>query len=199
MKSYLQFISEATYVVVPHQPWNDAVGTTNAQRIDAAKQVYADAYDIAIKAKPHLDAILKRAASGAFIDKVVLRNKPASQIKDLLRGAVLMKTEDEVNDAVDRLLRTQKIVEYEKKNRGEDKTFGYYGSHHFTILIDSLMVEVQVMTQRLWSYKEWGHEIYTQYRSSGGPDLKGMRMSKQIFDKGNHSPQTFKRAGIDRW
>lgn len=71
-------------------------------------------------------------------DKTEGRGKNLANIGDIVRGALLLQTDDEVNETVKSLKKSlgSKVVGYEVKDKGGDATFGYYGSHHFDIMID---------------------------------------------------------------
>lgn len=120
--------------------------------------------------------------------KVVKRGKKLTQIGDLVRGAILFKNPEEVEMFVEEFRRKNKalISDYEFKKRGKDPQFGYFGSHHLDLMIDGLVVELQVMTKKLWSYKEAAHEIYKNLRDADRvADTFDSRLSKMLFDLGN--------------
>lgn len=128
-----------------------------------------------------------------IIDKVYNRGRSIASLGDIVRGAILFETKKEADDFVAGLIRKNKqmVVDYEEKKRGEDRTYGYYGSHHLDLNIDGLYVELQVMTRKLWSYKEAAHDIYKANRSSGSdPDNFDTHMSKKIFDLGNRANES---------
>ena len=120
----------------------------------------------------------------SIIDKAVDRARGFGELNDLVRGAVLLDNKAEADDFVKRFMRknSRAVVGYEEKKRGEDNTYGYYGSHHIDLNIDGIIVELQVMTKKLWQYKEVAHDIYTSNRSKGtGPDAFDRHTSKKIF------------------
>jgi len=126
----------------------------------------------------------------SFLDKVVFRKYSPNKITDVVRSAVLVNTENDINVVKKAIIRKFKVIEYEIKEDGEDKEFGYYGSHHFLVEIDSVLVEIQVMTRRLWAYKEEAHKIYDKYRSSDkivdrSVEVADKKLSKRIFNAGN--------------
>lgn len=125
----------------------------------------------------------------SIIDKVIDRGKNLIEVPDLVRGATIFKHKDEMEAFVKNMNRKgSDIVEYEYKERGGDKKFGYWGTHHFDFKIDGLLVELQVSTRKLWNYKRVGHEIYKKWRSSDTkPDPFDIHRSKKIFDMGNLS------------
>lgn len=125
----------------------------------------------------------------SIIDKAILRKKGIMTINDLVRGALLMQTKKEADDFVKNFIRKNKnvVVGYEEKKRGQDNTYGYYGSHHLDLNLNGIIVELQVMTKKLWAYKEEAHKIYTKNRSkiSQAVDKFDMFTSKKIFSLAN--------------
>ena len=124
----------------------------------------------------------------SVIDKAISRKKGFMSINDLVRGAVLFRQQSDMDDFVKRFTRKNAsiLVEAEHKARGGDATYGYYGSHHFSLNIDGIIVELQVMTQKLWAYKHAAHQIYTSTRSKAeGPSKQDKHLSKELFSRGN--------------
>lgn len=125
----------------------------------------------------------------ALADKIYNRGKRAEKITDVIRCAILARTEDDVKEIVRLINRNHHVYEYEFKEMGGDKKFGYYGSHHFLVKLSTneFLAEIQVMTNRLWAFKEVGHQIYSKYRSGEIKDdfEKVQKDSKAIFAKGN--------------
>tara|TARA_Y100001951_G_C11298063_1_gene277523 strand:- start:43046 stop:43318 length:273 start_codon:yes stop_codon:yes gene_type:complete len=68
---------------------------------------------------------------------------------------------------------------------GSDPTYGYYGSEHFSLDIEGFTIELQAMTQKLWHYKSYAHDIYNKTRSKGKVSKEDMYMSKKLFKLGN--------------
>lgn len=134
-------------------------------------------------------------------NKVLERGKGVSNIGDIVRGALLLPSEEAVNDCVNSLKKRlgSMIVGYEFKSRGSDPTFGYYGSHHFDIQIDGLVTELQVMTTKLWNYKGAAHDIYNSNRTKisrgGSVSRRDSYDSKKIFSLGNRS--NLRREDLD--
>jgi hypothetical protein len=125
----------------------------------------------------------------SIIDKAVVRKKGLLALNDLVRGAVLLETKEDADDYVKTFIRKNKssVIWYEEKQRGQDKEYGYYGSHHIDLIINGLVVELQVMTKKLWSYKEAAHQIYNANRSKqdGSVSKEDQYDSKKIFSLGN--------------
>jgi hypothetical protein len=127
----------------------------------------------------------------SLVSKVVKRGKKLSEVGDLVRCAILFGTKEEADEFVNRVRRTAQVVGYEEKKAGSDKQYGYYGSHHIDLQINGLTVEMQVMTKKLWKYKEVAHGIYNKYRDTGGkPSKDDAQWSQSIFNIANkHSGQ----------
>lgn len=126
----------------------------------------------------------------SVIDKAVNRRRGFGGLGDLVRGAVLFDTKEDADAFVKKFVHKNKskITNYEEKVRGNDPVYGYYGSHHIDLNIDGLFVELQVMTRKMWNYKEVAHQIYDKYRSAdGGPDKFDSNLSKRIFTVANES------------
>lgn len=104
----------------------------------------------------------------SLADKVIERNKPLNQIGDIVRGAILFNDASVAQDFVNDIRRKHSglVIDYEFKEMGKDKEFGYYGSHHLDLLIKGMTVELQVTTKKLWAYKEQAHKIYDELRSA---------------------------------
>lgn len=119
--------------------------------------------------------------------KVVERGKPATGLSDLVRSAVLFDTYDEVKEFVDHFVKKYHayIVDKETKKAGTDKVYGYFGSYHLGVMINGLLCEIQVMTKKLWAFKDRAHGIYNKYRDGGKPDTLDATRSKHIFRLGN--------------
>lgn len=123
----------------------------------------------------------------SIISKVVDRGKSFKDLGDLIRGALLFDTQDDLNQFVKDFSRKESgiIVKYEEKTKGSDPTYGYYGSHHFDLNIDGFVIELQAMTQRLWKFKEPAHDIYNMTRDNGGLSKADQMLSKRLFSMGN--------------
>jgi len=132
--------------------------------------------------------------------KVIARKKPLQGIGDLVRGALLFEFKEEADKFVKDFRRKHAnlIIKYDEKQKENKNSFGYYGSHHFKLALNGILVELQVMTNKLWSYKEAGHEYYNKYRDAG-TDAKVSRSdiaaSQGTFFKGNRPK--FKRESVE--
>jgi putative nucleotidyltransferase with HDIG domain len=188
-------LNEKKIVTSGAQPWGDIKEKTD-EEVD---RVYKIAKDYAEKAKGDLNRVLKRAATNnakiligikplnSFGDKVINRNRKASEIHDVLRSAILVQTPEDVQKVRKAIEKRSAIFRVEEKEKGKDKEFGYYGSVHFNIKLKGIIVEIQVMTKKLWTLKDWAHEFYNKWRSAKKTDefKKDARLSKSIFSKGN--------------
>lgn len=136
--------------------------------------------------------LTQKKSRSSIINKAVDRKKSLTGMGDLTRGAVLFRTRREVDAYVDHLRRNHanRIVDYEHKARGTDTQFGYHGSHHFTISNPSgVNSELQVMTKRLWNFKEPAHEIYNRNRvNPEATPRPERRRSLAMFTAGNREP-----------
>lgn len=200
----------ATAEMIP-QFWGDVPEEASDKEKQAAK-IYNAAASVAKSLKHKFLSWLRMASQGirnakilvdvksmeAFLDKVLKRGKAASTITDVLRSAILTETDDGTNTVVKNIKKRFKVAKYDKKEPGTDPAFGYHGSHHFKVLVEpvgqqrgtpGIFAEIQVMTRRLWAYKEEAHLIYQKYRSVKDADEKIKKMdqalSKLLFQKAN--------------
>lgn len=123
----------------------------------------------------------------SLVDKVVDRKRPLLQIADIVRGALIFDDESVLQDFVSDIRRkfSSVIDDYEFKEMGKDKEFGYYGSHHFDLMIGGMLVELQITTKKLWAYKAAAHKIYT--------DLRSEKSARERQDKYDNLPDSIKR------
>lgn len=114
------------------------------------------------------DVLSQIKALKGLKSKAISRGKPLTKIGDIVRGAILFETNEEVDMYIENFRRkfSRNIAEYEFKAEGSDPKFGYFGSHHIDMMVDGLVVELQVMTKRLWTYKEKAHDIYVKMRDA---------------------------------
>jgi hypothetical protein len=178
------------------QPWGKAKDKSD----EDVERLYNVARGYAEKAKGDLNRLLKRSATAnakilidiksldSFADKIVNRGHDAEKIVDVLRSAVLVASPEEVDKVTKAIEKKSAVYKIDKKSKGGDETYGYYGSVHMQLKVKGIIVEVQVMTKKLWAMKNWGHEIYNKWRSKDRdtPEFeKDKRLSKIIFSKGN--------------
>jgi len=217
----------------PKQPWlnieipKSASGDTiekAEKRLE--KQYKEEILPLVNKSKKEFLSILKKntPARGRFFtnvkklkslkSKVIDRKKYGSgRVHDILRATILTKDTDDLNSVVNKFKRNVKLHSYKNKKFGADKTYGYYGTHHFDIILKSgMMAEVIIATKKLGRDKEIAHNIYDELRGSNKKltdkekkdimaksklikikdDLsdkdkeKMLRKSKAIFRRGNY-------------
>jgi ppGpp synthetase/RelA/SpoT-type nucleotidyltranferase len=190
----------------PFQNWGNIDGNSKEEKLKNAEKLYKNALDVAKKAEQAFARTMKKntkmsdskvlvdiKSADSFVDKIVNRGKNAKKIHDLLRGAIICKTKEDVEYTVEKLKRNAVIHELEYKEYGQDKEYGYYGSYHFKIFIEGIIAEIQVMTRKLWSYKFEAHNIYDKYRSLDkeskefDQELKklDLQLSRELFQRGN--------------
>jgi ppGpp synthetase/RelA/SpoT-type nucleotidyltranferase len=139
----------------------------------------------------------------SFVDKAInrypLQGKGASDITDVLRSAILVSNQDEVEKTVKNIKKYFTVAKHKEKIEGNDPTYGYYGSHHFYVKIGKLFSEIQVMTKKLWSYKDEAHKIYNKYRSIKDADDRvkklDIELSKQLFKTANKDKKVGRKKG----
>jgi len=128
----------------------------------------------------------------SLISKVIIRRrKTLQQINDLVRATIMFSDQNDMDEFVNKLKRKKDIITgYEHKSFGADQTFGYYGSHHFSILLNGIECELQVMTKKLEAHKTVAHGIYDKYREMVPQGLtpsaaKEVRRSKGLYSRAN--------------
>lgn len=173
-------------------------------------EVYNLAYDkYAEKTKAELNRLLTKIGGSkakvltdikgdqSWVSKTYSR-KRGYNIDDLVRGALLVDSPEDLDRAVKAILKLgSDVMEHDVKERqtggDKDTDYGYFGSHHFAIRMKTgVVVEVQVMTKKLWNYKHEGHKIYTKLRDPGSnidPNVRAKEMdrSRGIFQLGNRA------------
>jgi (p)ppGpp synthase/HD superfamily hydrolase len=187
---------------ITSQPWSTS-NLKNKGREELQK-IYNEILDFVLKVKNEFVRLIHRAADkkedkvlfnikqfDSFIDKTAKRGKDPKQMSDIIRGAILGSTQDDVERIVKNLRKFGRIHKYEvKKLTGGDK-FGYYGSHHVDVQVGNVIAEIQVMTKRLWTYKKAAHDIYDELRSQTDAKIsdaevrKKLTRSRELFHLGN--------------
>src|SRR5665213_3323320 len=120
-------------------------------------------------------------------DKVVTRGRNASEIHDVLRGAVITKSNEDADKVINKLKDTGKVISHEHKEHSQDgKSSGYGGTHHVIMNFGGVHTEVQVMPKKIFNAKKDAHKIYKKYRSLKNPEShpdyeKDMEKSRSIF------------------
>lgn len=188
-------LSEAKYV----QPWvKDIKGKNPTEQYYIVRE-YAEAAKkefsrmgklVGSKAGKGVKVLVDVKSHDSWVDKIYLRKKNASTADDVLRGAILAKTAEQVDTIVMLLNKKFKVVDHDYKKEGGDKEFGYFGSHHMSVVMSNgVAVELQIMTKRLWTAKAPAHDVYNAYRSATGVDPKqkerDLQYSKALFKWGN--------------
>ena len=181
------------------QPWAKEIKDKNPT------EQYYIVREYAMKAKKEFNRMAKLVSSksgkgvkflvdmkshDSWVDKTYLRKKSASTADDVLRGAILAKTPDQVDMIISLLNKKFNVIDHDFKKQGDDKEFGYFGSHHMSIVMgNGVAVELQVMTKRLWTAKTVAHDVYNDYRTSTNVDPKqkerDLNYSKDLFKWGN--------------
>ncbi|PNX47990.1 MAG: hypothetical protein BV459_03230 [Thermoplasmata archaeon M11B2D] len=195
-----------------YQPWQGISGDTEEERRSSAESAWLQAHEKALEAEKTYSRLLKAVSPNntkilvdfksldSFIDKAVNRGKDPKQIHDVLRGAILVPEKHDVLDVVKRLKKRAVVQSYEYKDEKADPEYGYRGSHHFKIVVGDIIAEVQVMTKKLWAWKEEAHKIYTKYRSLKDYDAdikkRDLEYSKKIFNLANASKNRNKNKNI---
>ncbi len=135
----------------------------------------------------------------SIVSKVFTRGKQFSKLGDLVRGALLFQDQADLDNFVKDFERKNGslIKAVERKEKGGDKTYGYYGSIHYDLEINGFIVELQVMTTKLWNYKHSAHEIYTANREKAVPRKADLALSKKIFALGNKPRRLREHADFD--
>jgi len=182
------------------QPW--AADMPSKVDKKSASEIYDRIMKFVLAAKNEYVRLLRRAANNkddkilsdikslsSFINKTIDRGAKVGKITDVLRGAILASTQQDVDRIVKNIKKYSRVKEHRIKEFGSDKKYGYYGSHHFIVQVGEVLAEIQVMTKKLWTYKHVAHDIYTELRS--GSDLsdaevkKMLQTSKTMFRIGN--------------
>jgi ppGpp synthetase/RelA/SpoT-type nucleotidyltranferase len=124
-------------------------------------------------------------------DKVVKRNKPLSDVHDIVRGAVLTKNKEEADKVVNNIKKNAVVLKHEYKEHGnKDDSTGYGGVHHLVLDVNGVKTETQVMPKKIWDIQQHAHHIYQKYRSMKNPQLHpeyeaDMKKSKAMFGNVN--------------
>lgn len=194
------------------QPWSKDLELRQIDSLDPVKDKekldnlldkLLDKYIIPLKSK--FESSLKRAAtkdakiitgskSISSIKSKMQRGRKISNMGDLLRAAILVKTEEDAKTVLENMRKIFNIFQVEEKEKGSDTNFGYYGSYHCDVDFHNVICEVQIMTKRLWNYKDAGHSFYDKWREKikENPEVMNTqeykndaKMSKMVFDYGN--------------
>jgi ppGpp synthetase/RelA/SpoT-type nucleotidyltranferase len=173
------------FVSVPKQPWK-----TKEEALALAEKALPAFRRILMKAAP-ADSVVKYAIKPSeSIDDKLQRWKPAGRgidtMFDMLRGAILVRDGEEIQDTIHRLSRGPVVAKFEHKDEPKD-ALGYYGSYHIDLYLPEFKVvaEVQVMTKKLWAYKKEAHRIYKEQRGKPQIDPAAASKSRELYRVGN--------------
>jgi hypothetical protein len=148
---------------------------------------------IAGKVKDSKPMIAKPKPVKSIISKI-MRGKKLERMHDIIRGTIIVKSPEQMDDVHKYIKKYLPIWEIEEKKMGDDPDFGYYGSMHYKVeLPDGNLAEIQVMPRSLHNVKGEAHKIYAQLRTkiSREPEFKktaeyekARRASKRLFSRG---------------
>lgn len=144
--------------------------------------------------------VLVDVKSNKSIISKIIRKTPYGKMKDILRSAIIVQKQEDIPKVMDALRKNFSLYQLKTKEKKKD-ALGYYGSYHYIVDFNGVLIEVQLMTKRLWTYKELGHEVYNKWREqiAKNPNLlndpqyakdnealrKDIALSKRIFSRGN--------------
>ena len=151
------------------------------------------------KDKKRVKIILSVKSLNSLKSKVLEREKRLSDVKDLVRATILLNSDEDVQKLYKDIVRKKsEVIRCSEKKRGGDSLFGYYGSCHIIFCFQGLNVELQIMTRKLWSYKDSAHELYNKYRDEQSPtlDKSDLHISRLIFSKGNQKQHQYKHSEV---
>lgn len=199
----------------PTQPWGDLPPTIKndlrsdnsdirGKAIDLVKHIYDTAMDFVKSCKGAFNRMMQLEGQGgkvlisvksldSFLSKTLSRGKSPAEVHDVLRGAILLQTNEEVEKVAKTINKRYRVLEYDHKESPSNE-YGYFGSHHFKILVNgsggkSMIAELQLMTKKLWAYKKVAHGIYDKYREPRDVDTEikaqDLALSRQLFQLGN--------------
>lgn len=141
-------------------------------------------------ATPDSKVIVNLKSQESYLDKLKRKHNDPSRIHDVLRGAILTKTKDEVNQIVDNLKHecfTHGYKIYDMDYKDHPNPIGYMGSCHIKVQIQECIYEIQVMPEEIWSAKEITHSFYKSLASDKDLDPSVKRFSTQVFGTSNKS------------
>ena len=205
----------ATAEVVP-QVWGNITASSPEDKAKQAMEIYKKAKDLAMTVKKKFVNKLKVSAQfpnakvlvdikelESFVDKALNRypkqGKGAADITDVLRSAILVNTQEEVEKTVEKIKKLFAVAKHKVKTPEQDPKYGYFGSHHFYVKIENMLAEIQIMTKKLWSYKKVAHNIYNKYRGIKDVDKSMEKMdialSKSIFREANLEKKGKRKKG----
>ena len=163
-----------------------------APLIQDRKDKYEAGLKSALKGVQNAKILVDVKLLKAFLDKTVNRGKDPSVMNDWLRGSILVADKKDIGIVSRNIFKVFKLVsEFDPKERGKDETFGYYGSVHFSVDVEGVNTEIQLMTKKLYSAKKIAGGQYDDFRSADAIITKSaktkklLRHGKRAFDVGN--------------
>jgi len=130
----------------------------------------------------------------SVINKVMKRGKKFSEMNDLYAATIALDTPEQVDRFVKDFKRkyANTIVAHDQKTKGSDPVYNYYGTHHFDVLVDGMIFELQVMTKKLSRKKDVAHQIYDRTRAEpGGPSNLDREISRKYYRRGNRNEEIY--------
>ena len=178
---------------------NAELDASKAKYIDPIKDQFSHALHRAAGVVRNAKVLVDVKSNKSIVSKVI-RKTPYGKMKDILRSAVIVQKQEDIPKVMDALRKNFSLYQLKTKEKQKDP-LGYYGSYHYIVDFKGALVEIQLMTKRLWTYKELGHKVYDKWREeiAKKPDLltnpkymkgndelrKDVAMSKRIFSRGN--------------
>ena len=178
---------------------NAELDDSKAKYIDPIKGRFTQVLKRVANVVPNSKVLVDVKSNKSIISKVI-RKTPYGKMKDILRSAVLVAKQEDIPKVMDAMRKNFSLYQLKTKEKKKD-ALGYYGSYHYIVDFNGVLVEVQLMAKRLWTYKELGHEVYDKWREqiAKNPNLlndpkyakdnealrKDIALSKRIFSRGN--------------
>lgn len=150
---------------------------------DLAEERCKKFYDGMKEAAEGHKVVVDIKTKNSFKDKTINRGKEPEKVYDVLRGAIIVNDESQIDKVVDNLKRIFLIKKVEHKTKPEK--FGYYGAIHIDVIINEMVCEIQVMPKKVWQVKLKANNIYKKYRSIENPPKEKIEKSKEMFRKAN--------------
>ena len=160
------------------------LNASKAQHVEKIKGRFTQLLKKSANVVPSAKVLVDVKSNKSIISKII-RKTPYGKMKDILRSAIIVQ---------------KQVYQLKTKEKKKDP-LGYYGSYHYIVEFGGALIEIQLMTKRLWTYKELGHEVYNKWREeiAKNPDLlndpfymknndelrKDVALSKRIFSRGN--------------
>ena len=175
------------------------LNASKAQHVEKIKGRFTQLLKKSANVVPSAKVLVDIKSNKSIISKII-RKTPYGKMKDILRSAIIVQKQEDIPKVMDALRKNFSVYQLKTKEKKKDP-LGYYGSYHYIVEFGGALIEVQLMTKRLWTYKELGHEVYNKWREeiAKNPDLlndpfymknndelrKDVALSKRIFSRGN--------------